>query len=157
MAPEMSCEGIFQALEIRIDGYVVAVLVDANVLSEAMKPSPNSRVLNWLVAHEPRIVIDPIILGEIRIGVLALPKGRRRKNLEHWFEEGVRSFVCLPWNSDVALCWAALVADLARAGKMMALKDSMIAATAIFHELTVATRNRRDFENAGLDVVNPFE
>jgi predicted nucleic acid-binding protein len=52
---------------------------------------------------------------------------------------------------------AALVADLARTGKTMAVKDSMIAATAIFHKLTVATRNQRDFENAGLDVVNPFE
>jgi predicted nucleic acid-binding protein len=60
----------------------VKYLVDANVLSEPTKPSPDSRVLDWLRAHEPDIAVDPVILGELRFGILILPKGKKRATLE---------------------------------------------------------------------------
>src|SRR5438128_1806682 len=64
-------------------------LVDANVLSEATKPDPVRRVLNWLREHERELVVDPIVLGEIRFGILLLAAGKRRRRLERWFASGV--------------------------------------------------------------------
>jgi predicted nucleic acid-binding protein len=64
----------------------VKYLVDASVLSEPTKPSPDSRVVAWLRAHEPDIAVDPVILGELRFGILTLPKGRKRTALERWFD-----------------------------------------------------------------------
>jgi len=60
----------------------VKYLVDANVLSELTKPTPEDRVVAWLRGHEPDLVVDPIILGELEYGILLLPAGRRRKLLE---------------------------------------------------------------------------
>ena len=63
-------------------------LVDANVLSEPTKPTPDPRVMEWLRAHEPDFAVDPFILGELRFGILILPKGRKRTALERWFDAG---------------------------------------------------------------------
>jgi toxin FitB len=134
----------------------VKYLVDANVLSEPTKPSPNPRIIAWLRAHEAEIVVDPIILGELRVGILILPKGKRRTALERWFTEGIARLDCLPCDADTGLQWAQLLADLRATGKAMPIKDSLIAATAIVHGLVIATRNGADFANAGVRIVDPF-
>ncbi len=131
-------------------------LVDANVLSEATKPEPEPRVLEWLAHHEREIAVDPIVLGEIRFGILLLPTGKRRERLERWFEDGVERIHCLPWEAATGLRWAQLLAELRASGRSMPIKDSLIAATALVHGLAVVTRNRRDFANAGIKVVDPF-
>lgn len=131
-------------------------LVDANVLSEATKPSPDPNVLEWLIQHEPELTIDPIILGEIRFGIHLMAPGKRRQRLESWFEEGVRRIYCVPWEAATGLRWAELLARLRTDGQAMPIKDSMIAATALTHDFIVATRNIRDFEIAGVELLNPF-
>ncbi len=131
-------------------------LVDANVLSEATKPVPQPRVIDWLSANESEIVVDPIILGEIRFGVYLVPAGRRRKQLERWFAEGVSKVRCIPWELQTGMRWARLLAELRSAGRAMPIKDSLIAATALVHDLTVVTRNEQDFLKAGIKVLNPF-
>ena len=131
-------------------------LVDANVLSEATRSEPDSRVLEWLARHEREIAVDPVILGEIRFGILLLPKGKRRARLERWFQEGVERIHCLTWEAATGLRWAELLAELRVSGRSMPIKDSLIAATALVHGLVVVTRNRRDFENAGVEIVDPF-
>jgi hypothetical protein len=131
-------------------------LVDANVLSEPTKPTPDSRVVQWLRAHEPDIAVDPVILGELRFGILILPKGRRRTALERWFNAGVGRLHCLPWDAETGLKWAELLARLRTAGKAMPVKDSLIAATALVHGLAVATRNGADFVHTGVRIVDPF-
>lgn len=131
-------------------------LVDANVLSEATKPSPNPRVLEWLRAHEADLAVDPVIVGELRFGILILPRGKKRTALERWFDAGAGRLHCLAWDADTGLKWAELLARLRRAGKAMPIKDSLIAATAAVHGLAVVTRNHADFMNAGVRVVNPF-
>jgi toxin FitB len=134
----------------------VKYLVDANVLSEATKPTPDPRVIAWLRKHEPDIAVDPVILGELRLGILILPKGRKRTALEHWFDAGIGRLHCLPWDADTGLKWAELLARLRRTGRAMPIKDSLIAATAAVHGLAVATRNRADFVNAGVRIIDPF-
>ena len=131
-------------------------LVDANVLSEATKPAADARAVNWLRQNEREIVVDPFILGEIRFGIYRLPAGRRRRRLELWFNEGVARIVCLPWEAPAGLRWAKLLADLRASGQALPIKDSLIAATALVHGLTVVTRNTRDFRKAGVKVLDPF-
>lgn len=132
-------------------------LVDANVLSEAAKPSPEERVLEWLFRNELEIGVDPIVLGEIRFGILLLPNGTRRRELEDWFDRGIRHLPCLPWDERVAFRWAQLLADLRLAGTTMSIKDSLIAATALTSGLIVATRNVKDFLTSGVQILNPFD
>ena len=131
-------------------------LVNANVLSEATKASPELKVLEWLRANEAELAVDPIILGEIRFGIDRMPPGRRRKRFELWFAEGVENLVCLPIEAATGIRWARLLASLHASGSAMPFKDSLIAATALVHGLTVATRNIRDFRQAGVKIFNPF-
>ena len=131
-------------------------LVDANVLSEPTKPAPDPRVIRWLRAHEPEIAVDPIILGELRFGILILARGKKRTALERWFNEGGGRLHCLAWDDDTGLRWAELLANLRRSGKAMPIKDSLIAASALVHGLAVVTRNRGDFANADVRIVDPF-
>ena len=132
-------------------------LVDANVLSEPTKSEPEQSVVEWLRRNEREIAVDPVILGEVRFGILLLPKGKRRTKLERWFDEGVGRLHCLSWEAETGMRWAELLAMLRASGRAMPIKDSFIAATALVHGLAVATRNRTDFEKARVKIVNPFE
>jgi toxin FitB len=134
----------------------VTYLLDANVLSEATKPRPDSKVVDWLRSNERQIAVDPIILGEIRFGILLMPRGAKRRQLEKWFDQGVRRIHCLPWKSQTGFRWAQLLADLRNAGQAIPIKDSLIAATALVHDLTVVTHNKRDFAKTGVKVFDPF-
>lgn len=131
-------------------------LVDANVLSEPTRPAPDPAVVDWLRRNERELAVDPIILGEVRFGILLLPKGRRRTRLERWFDAGVQALHCLPWDAETGLRWAALLATLRTSGHAMPVKDSLIAATALVHDLVVVTRNRADFARAGVEIFDPF-
>ena len=131
-------------------------LVDANVLSEPTRPSPQTSVVAWLRRHERDMAVDPVILGEIRYGILLLPRGRKRARLERWFGEGVRGLHCLAWEAETGLRWAELLARLRRSRRAMPVKDSLIAASALTHSLTIVTRNVTDFERSGCSVVSPF-
>ncbi|MCY3728061.1 MAG: PIN domain-containing protein [Nitrospira sp.] len=131
-------------------------LVDANVLCEATRPSPDPRVIEWLTRHERDLVVNPVVLGEVRFGILLLPSGRRRRKLESWFDEVTRRIHCVPWDAETGWRWAELLAHLRTLGRPMPIKDSLIAATALTHELSLATRNRRDFEACGVELVDPF-
>ena len=131
-------------------------LVDANVLSEPTKRDANPKVVDWLSKNEANLVVDPIILGELRVGILALPRGRKRDQLEKWFDVLIETIDCLDWDAAVSRRWAALVVELKGKGVIVPLLDGMIAATALQHDLTVATRNTRGFQKTGVKTVNPF-
>lgn len=131
-------------------------LVDANVLSEPTRPYPDSRVVDWLRRNEREIAVDPVILGELRFGILLLRRSKRRTSLEEWFDVGVGKLTCLPWEAETGLAWAELLARLRARGRAMPVKDSLIAATALVHGLTVVTRDRTQFEPAGVRLLDPF-
>ena len=131
-------------------------LVDANVLSEPTKPTPDVRVVDWLRHHERDLAVNPIILGELEYGILLLPAGRRRTLLEQWFSASVQCLRVLDFDTATAASWARLISRLKMQGHAMPVKDSLIAATALTHGLTIATRNTNDFLNARVTVVNPF-
>jgi toxin FitB len=130
-------------------------LVDATVLSEATKPRPDPFVVEWLRRNERELAVDPIVLGEVRFGILLLPRGRRRSRLEHWFDDGVGRLQCIPWDAATGMRWAQLLAFLRGSGRAMPIKDSLIAATALTHDFPIAALNRRDFEAAGVTLVDP--
>jgi predicted nucleic acid-binding protein len=131
-------------------------LVDANVLSEPTKPVPNARVVEWLSAHEGDFAVDPVVLGEMYADILALPRGRRREQLEEWFEAVVQKIDCLAWDAAAGLRWAKLVVHLKRKGRTLPILDAMIAAIALTHGLILVTRNTRDFSKTGVKVLDPF-
>ncbi len=132
-------------------------LVDADVLSEATKPLPAKVVIDWLVEHDEDLAVNPVVLGELEYGILLLSAGRRRKRLTDWLADGVQRLNVTDLDMATASHWAKLLAELKRKGRAMPIKDSLIAATARQHDLTVATRNVAHFRYAGVEVVNPFE
>jgi len=134
----------------------VKFLVDANVLSEATKPQPDAKVKAWLADHETQLAINPIIFGELRFGILLLPKSKRRSGLLEWLDTGVRYMTMLDLDAKTAEHWAKLLADLRLKGRAMPVKDSLIAATALQYSLPIATRNTKDFAFAKVNLVNPF-
>jgi predicted nucleic acid-binding protein len=130
--------------------------VDANVLSEPTKQHPDYAVADWLGQNERDIAVDPIILGELRFGILLLARGKKRERLEQWFDTGLQRLHCLPWEAETGLRWAQLLVTLRVRGRSMTIKDSLIAATALVHLLVIVTRNRADFEKAGVSIFDPF-
>jgi predicted nucleic acid-binding protein len=135
----------------------VKFLVDADVLGEPTKPAPVHQAVNWLRRHDQDLAVSPIILGELEYGILLLPAGRRRKRLLDWFSGGIKLLNVIDFDAATATIWAQLLADLKRKGRAMPIKDSLIAASALQHELTIATRNVADYRHAGVQIVNPFD
>jgi hypothetical protein len=118
-------------------------------------------LVTWNSGYRPHALTSQqdvlnAFIGELRLGILILPRGKKRTILERWFDEGIRRLHCLPWDADTGLKWAELLARLRTAGKAMPIKYSLIAATAAVHSLAVATRNHADFANAGVRIVDPF-
>ena len=81
--------------------------------------------MQWLRSHELEIVVAPIIIGEMRFGILLLPHGKRRTRLEAWFDEGVQRIHCVSWDATVGLRWAELLADLRAAGRSMPIEGGL--------------------------------
>jgi toxin FitB len=97
-----------------------------------------------------------LTLGELRKGVLKLPAGKQRERLTHWLDHTLAQWFgerVIAVDQTVCLCWAEIQAD---AGRPLPAIDSLLAASAVAHHLTIATRNERDFQLTGLEVVNPW-
>ena len=135
-------------------------LLDTNVLSEVTKPRPEGCVLKWLDGlDEDRTFISVVSMAEIRRGVALMDNGRKRDALVEWlardlpdrFEHRV-----IPVDERVALAWGDLMGDAKRRGRGMSSMDGLIAATAVTHDLTLATRNIKDFEGFGIELIDPW-
>lgn len=135
-------------------------LLDTNILSEVTKPLPDVSVLQWLDRlDEDRAFISVVSIAEIRRGVALMDEGRRRDALAEWLERGLLQRFerrVLPVNEAVALAWGDLMGIAKRRGRGLSSLDGLIAATAMAGELTLATRNTKDFEGFDLGLLNPW-
>jgi toxin FitB len=135
----------------------VTYLLDTNVLSETRKRQPVPGVANWIAATPPeRMHVSVLTLGEIEQGI-ARVRGRGDRQqasaLERWLRDVEAGFEdrILPVTLPVAAAWGRR-----QYAQTPPVIDALIAATARIHEMTVVTRNVRDFELAGVLVLNPF-
>jgi predicted nucleic acid-binding protein len=130
-------------------------LLDTNVISELRRPRPHGAVLKWISENEQtRLSIAAVTVGEIQIGIERIRKSDQLKaaEIESWLVDVLAAFIILPMTADAFRIWAKLMV-----GKPAHLSgDAMVAATAILHGLSVATRNVRDFEIFSVPLVNPF-
>ena len=137
-------------------------LIDTNILSEYNRPGgPHAGVKRWLetVGRQWQYV-SVITLAEIQKGIELLANGKRRTQLERWLNQELIAWFSgriLSVDYQVARRWASLVATRIQKGKPLPTVDSLIAATALAHGLTVITRNVRDFEDTGVMTFNPWE
>jgi toxin FitB len=129
------------------------MLVDTNVVSELMRPRPTPGVVEWAERQEG-MSLSVITLEEILVGLSHRPNGR----MSAWFEQFLKVYCeVLGITPSVARRCASLRGELRRGGKQRTQADMLIAATALEHNLALATRNTKDFEGAGIPLVNPFE
>jgi predicted nucleic acid-binding protein len=140
---------------------VTGFLLDTNVLSEfARTRQPDQHVDYWLKnAAEETLFASVLTFAEIRRGIELLPPGKRRSQLEQWQEDLVASFETrlFPVTKSIADRWAVLSAVAQRKGIALANIDGLIAATALEYDLTLVTRNLRDFAGVEVALLNPWE
>ena len=139
---------------------MVGILLDTCVLSELVKPLPNPAVEAWVAGiPSERLFLSVITLGEVARGTSELPVSTRRSALELWIAETEASFGerVIPIDAIVAHTWGAITGRLRAQGVQLAPTDGLIAATALVHRLAVVTRNVKDFEATGVDLLNPWD
>jgi predicted nucleic acid-binding protein len=136
------------------------IILDTNVISELMKPKPSAHVLAW-VAKQPieDVFATSISEAEVFYGVELLPEGKRRENLfadaEAMFTQDLAGQV-FAFDSEAARVFSRVAAERRMLGKPISHADAQIAAIARSRSAKVATRNVEDFENCGIDVINPW-
>jgi len=135
----------------------VSYLVDTNVLSELRRREPDANVLRWMSARPATtLYLSVLTVGELRKGIEMLAESERKRALLDWLDIELPAFFSgriLPIDEAVADRWGQLVAEAARP---LPAIDSLLAATALTHGLTLVTRNLRDFQPLNLPVLNPW-
>ena len=138
----------------------MAFLLDTNVVSETIRPRPQQLVLGWLAAQNPSdLFLAAQTIGELVRGARKVRERERRERFERWIEQDLaRQFDgrVLPFDGRSAAIWGRLMGDGDREGRRPAAADAQIAAVAIRHELTLVTRNVRDFARLDVRLLNPW-
>ena len=137
------------------------IVIDTNVLSETMRPSPSIKVLNWLNEQDTSsLYLTSITLGEIEYGLEILPDGARRQALKTRFEGFVtKAFKSriLQHDTEAARIYGVIMANQRSLGRPMSICDGQIAAIAKVKNFSLATRNTKDFKECGINLINPFD
>ena len=135
----------------------MAYLVDANVLCESSKARPDAAVLQWLSDHDAELHVSVLSLGEMVKGIHLMDTGNRRHVIESWYQRIERWAArrLLPMDAAVMATWGRFYAKHQRAGRKLPLMDSLLAATAMQHDLTIVTRNTADFPD-DVSLLNPW-
>lgn len=136
------------------------IVLDTNVVSEIFRPEPEARVVTWLEDLTGEVAIAAVTLAELLAGVRRFPDGQRRTALEEQVRQAVEPYratrAILPFDAEAAQEYADVLAARERAGRPIHTADAQIAAICRAHGATCATRNVRDFDGTGVDVVNPW-
>lgn len=135
-------------------------LLDTCLLSELRKPEPDAGVVAWVSdVDEARLFVSVLSLGEIQKGVAKLEDGRRKNALQHWLDQDLLVRFegrILPLDLDMALEWGFVSAATESRGKPAPVVDALLAVTAIVRNLTLVTRNDKDFSGFPVKVINPW-
>lgn len=136
-------------------------LLDTCVLSEFTRRQPDDHVVDWLDnMEEDNLFLSVISIGEIQRSILRLLAAQRKADLTTWLQDGLlERFAGRILDVDTAtmLTWGTLTARLDGTGKPMPVMDALIAATALQHNMTLATHNVADFTSCGVQLVNPWK
>ncbi|WP_374765227.1 type II toxin-antitoxin system VapC family toxin [Yunchengibacter salinarum] len=137
------------------------IILDTNIVSELLRPVPDSKVEAWLAAQDSgQVYLTAVSAAELRYGVAILADGKRRNTLigavDAMLREDFRDRI-LPFNSAASEAYAIIAADRRGAGRPISQFDCQIAAIGRTHGATVATRNTKDFEGCGIEIVDPWK
>lgn len=136
----------------------MSFLVDTNTISELIKPSPSSKVRRWMDEHSEQLSLSWVSVAEMRAGVEVLPPGEKRDKLRQAVEALILDYYQeseLALNQTTAENFASLQRDRKKAGNLKSWPDTVLAAVAREHGLTVVTRNTKDFP--GVTTFNPWD
>ncbi len=136
----------------------MSYLIDTNVLSELRRKQPASSVVAWIQARpRPALYLSVLTLGEIRKGLERVDDAKRKQALLDWLEVELPHYFLgrlLDIDASIADRWGRLMAQV---GRPLPAIDGLLAATALQHDLTLVTRNSKDFVHLGLRLINPWE
>lgn len=136
------------------------IVLDTNVISEAMKPQPNSSVQTWLNDQAiETLYLSSVTLAELMFGISALPASKRKEALEQAFNGLLSLFRdrILPFDIDAARHYAHLAVLAKNSGRGFPTPDGYIAAIAASRKFTVASRDTSPYEAAGIPIINPWK
>ncbi len=134
-------------------------LLDTCVISELVKPTPDTNVIDWINnTPSERLYLSVITIGEVRKGLTKLPDSKRKDLLTNWLNSLLEDYDnrIYPINLRVTVNWGIIQGKAEKKGTPMASIDSLIAATAYTYNLVLVTRNVRDFEAGNLPLRNPW-
>ena len=137
------------------------IMLDTNVISEPLRPDPESRVVDWLNTQAMEtLCLSAITVAELRFGVALLPSGRRKATLQNNLENKLLPLFAgrvLPFDIAVTETYAEVMSQARKAGQSISTADGYIAATAAMNGMIIATRDTSPFAAAGLEVTNPWD
>ena len=135
-------------------------LLDTCLISELVAKQPNQKVLDWVDAQVPEtLYLSVITIGEIAKGICKLTPSKRKESLTTWLNETLPNRFehrILTLDVSTMVLWGNLVGQLEQNGRPLPAMDSLIAAIALQHSLSLVTRNEKDFAGAGVVIINPW-
>ena len=139
----------------------MSFLLDTSVISELVKKNPHGPVIHWISEQDESLLFLSIItIGELEKGIAKLPASARKSKLQTWVRRDLAGRFgarVLPIDIQTATRWGALAGESEKRGKPLPVIDSLIAATALLHDLAVVTRNTEDFERCNVTCINPWD
>lgn len=135
------------------------IFLDTNVVSETLRKAPNEAVIAWLVRYDAELALPTVTIAEIAFGIQKIRPDERADRLEQGLQDWRRRFAdrIFGLTEEAALAYGDVMSAAARQGRGMSAPDGMIAAIARVNGGRLATRNLKDFEVTGLDLVSPWD
>jgi predicted nucleic acid-binding protein len=135
------------------------IFLDTNVMSETLKKAPDSAVVAWLVRHDGELALSTVAVAEIAFGIQKIRPDQRADRLEEGLVSWRRRFSdkMFAFTEEAALAYGDIMGEAARQGRGMSAPDGMIASIARINGGRLATRNLKDFETTGLELISPWQ